>query len=197
MAFLNVKFSGTVTKMLAARSEKWAPKNTLGAVLTVPESLAWWRYQEFGTAGKNEAGDQKGATYVIRSKGVSYNVNNESNPHQLIFWSQLLGSLINRGAVVHPGVRPAAFVRKVLPEIQDQMCKTVRDALRKGALDRPDDMVQAALHSVQLAKNDIVTSMAVHLGNYVDDDEHPEFGKLAGVKPEVVFEANATVEKIE
>ena len=196
MSFLKVRFSGNVAARLKQRIIAWTP-NKVGAILTVPEHLAWWRYQEFGTASRNEAGDAAQPRYTIKPIGESYNVNNESNPHQLIFWHQGLGKVVNFGSVTHPGVKAAGFVRKALPEIQSQMVGHIRKSLRNKGIDKPAVMQEAVLHSVQRAKDQIVESMATHLGHYSDSDPHPEYGKLKGQKPEDAFFDAATVNKIE
>ncbi len=185
-SFLRVKFSGAVSKALQSRYAKWSQHKAMGARVVVPPALAWWYYQEFGTAGP----------YTIAAKDTTYSVNNESNPHQLVFFSKNAGGLVTRGKVLHPGLKPAAFVRKALPTIEQEIQRRISQVLRAKSVDSPEDIQAAVLHSVQFAKEEITTSMAAQLGHFQDGDD-PAFGKLEGRRPEDVFRENATVEKIE
>lgn len=183
--FLKVKFSGAVSRALQSRHAKWSQRKAMGARVVVPPELAWWYYQEFGTAGKNESGEANSSTYTIEPvKG-----------NKLTFMWE--GVLTDFGIVEnHPGVRPAGFVRKALPTIQQEIHRKLGEVLRKDSVDSPEALQSALLHSMQFAKEEITTSMAAQLGHFQDGDD-PAFGKLEGRQPEDVFRANATIEKIE
>ena len=71
--------------MFSRRRAAWSGQNTIGAVLTVPPELAWWYYQEFGTAGKNITGEQGADTYEIHPLPGNLAAEKSNNPSQLVF----------------------------------------------------------------------------------------------------------------
>ncbi len=177
--------------MFARRRAAWSGQNTIGAVLTVPPELAWWYYQEFGTAGLGVPG---GAEYPIYPRPGNLAAMNSNNQSQLVF--MLGGELVNRAAVLHhPGVRAAGFVRKARPIFNDAVHAKLVAALKAGAHEDPTEIEKVVLHSMQLVKDEIVASMKTQLGHYSDGDD-PAYGRLEGQKPEDVFKTNALVDKI-
>lgn len=195
MAFYNAKFSGTVTAMFERRKAAWSAQKTVGAKLTVPPELAWWYFQEFGTAGQNVTGEQASETYEIHPLPGNLAAHQSNNPSQLVF--MLGGELVTRGAVLHhPGVRSAGFVRKAQPIFNQTIHEKLREALNAGAHEDPTKIENVVLQSMQLIKDEIVDSMAVQLGHFSDGDD-PQYGRLKGQKPEDVFKANALIDKVE
>lgn len=169
---IQAKFSGTVSAMFARRRAAFSSQESAGHVLTVPPTLAWWYYQEWGTVGP----------YTIRPKTAT----------QIVFFGSKKGELIHRLAVTHPGVAPKGFVRKVMPEVVNVAKKNFRKALSNKGLDNPALLIASTKESMDVAKVLVTDSIGLHLGKYQDNDD-PLYGRLKGERAEVIFFRESSV----
>lgn len=191
MARLKVSFdsNGAFTRMINKRVAAWSGRPTVGATLHAPDSLAWWYWNEFGTATKATGPVKKHAAYKIRGT--------KGNP--LVFWDWRYEGVIVKDYVSHPGITPSHSVLLSQPEYQRNIQEGFKEALSNGGLDNPTVIQQSILHSVQFAKEAIGDTMNITLqGN---DTFHPEGaisgpgqgGKLKGQSAGDVFKEQAVV----
>lgn len=176
---LDVKFSGNFLRKINERIEKWKGDKEIAARITADPEAEWWYYQEFGTASQGEKG---GAPYKITP----------SEADALAFQGDQ--GLVITGSVTHPGVKPTRMVRKVIPDIQDEVKQAVRQALREGGSSDPVHLHQAVLEATHEAKAKIVDSVGKSLKTSEVNSEFPrQSGKLGGRSPEEVFDQHTHV----
>src|SRR4051812_5802065 len=99
---INVKSTRFLDELQKRRNS--FSKRTVSGVLTVPPEMKWWMWLEFGTHGP----------YPIEPH----------HPPEALRWFDPSGNAVVRERVMHPGIRPRAFVRKALPTIASL---TIRD----------------------------------------------------------------------
>lgn len=96
----------------------------LSLKLIVPPEMRWWYFLEFGTRGGYEI--------------------TPHNPPFALRWFNEFGAPVVRDSVIHPGIRPRAFVRKAMDEIKTTSLRQIYAALQnegfrystiKGVLD--------------------------------------------------------------
>jgi len=169
---LTVTSRGQFLDRLAARRTAAQEATVIASRIVVPEALAWWYYQEFGTA-----------PHQIAPRDSS----------QLVFPD---GGRVSH-PVQHPGTKPTRSVTKVLDEIEKAAAEMVRKAFLAGALDDPS-LLRTAIHeATEEAKRLIVASIAQDLpgSRGPTDPNYPkQSGKLEGRTAAEVFEEMATIE---
>jgi hypothetical protein len=166
-----IKFRGTkLAEELQRRIGKVAGRRP-AARIVVPEELAWWYFQEFGSTGPYEI--------VARDGGVLRLPPTADYPHPTF-----------RSSVMHPGVAPKAYVREVLPDIQQMAAKEMTAAFVQSDYD--PQAVQDVLMSRVMpdALDRICESMSKEL-HQTRTAEYP--GKLGTAAPEDVFRSSAEI----
>lgn len=204
-----VSFTGNVTKILEARAAAWASKKVLAARLTVPPELAWWYWNEFGTAGETQpaefnkvsqwsTGPITGPTgaptsYKIKASGI--------NALELVFRTGE-GTLFRGEEVTHPGIRPSRNVQKALPMIQLRIMEGVRSTIKAGLLDNPTLILGTFKNSLEQAKTLITEQMQKNMGKPTgrppikEDSFDRDLGRLEGRPAHTVFAGAAVVKEL-
>lgn len=166
---INVEGGGLIDE-LRRRREKAG--GTVGVLLWAPDSLRWWYFHEWGTAG-----------------GYSITPVNA----ELLRWPDpnAQGGWRTATHVTHPGVPAKAFIRKVLADIEVMAGREVMNAFILG--DHDMVAVQAAMLDPigKEAKKMIVESMAKEFGPQTR--EGGTGGKLDGQAPADVFDAEVEI----
>ncbi len=180
MAMLKAKVQGLFTKKLNARIEAWngAPKS--GAQLYAPDELSWWYFQEYGTANKGVHG---GATYPIEPVDAK----------ELVFPGPGGAGVTRTHHVDHPGIPPRKAITQVLPQIQDNIKKLIRQSLADGGVDQPGLIKDAVLQAAEDAKALIVESIAEHIPGTRSGTEDIPAGRLHGSTAASVFADLSTI----
>jgi hypothetical protein len=148
---------------------------TVQATLVAPDTIRWWYWIEFGSALRGEAGYASGKAYPI-------------DPVQklVLSWPSSNGT-VYRAHVDHPGIRPRAFIRKVLPDIQQHVGSSVA-----GILVSTYNPASAQSALSQALKDSVITianSLALEApGTRVD-------GRLGGVTASEAFAAQVQVQE--
>lgn len=152
---------------LQRRRERLSTAGPVGVLLWAPDSVRWWYFQEFGTAG-----------------GYSIDPVNA----KLLRWPEpsAQGGWRTATHVTHPGVPATKFVSRVLADIEAMAGTSIMNALLGSDYDMA--AVQAALLDEigPEAKRLIVESMAEQLPQKRAADTG---GKLDGESPADVFDA--------
>ena len=93
-------------------------------------------------------------------------------------------------SVHHPGVRPKAFIRRILPDIHNKAASTLAAALHNSGYDL--NAVQESLMTdvMPAILTAIAQSMSQHLSTTIDRDTP---GRLGHQDPGSVFESSATI----
>lgn len=141
------------------------------ARIVVPEELAWWYYQEFGTVGGYTIAAEDGKFLRLPAAGI------HPNP-------------TFRDSVIHPGVSPKSYIRDILPEVYVVAARAATQALMESGYSA--DAVQSVLMGTVLPeiKERIADSMsrALHQHRTADDP-----GKLGVEEPAEVFRNSAEI----
>lgn len=178
---LNLTFdsNGPFTKTLDKRIKAWEKRSVAFSIHTPPE-IAWWYYNEFGTATQATGPARKTGRYIIRPRDpIGW----------LIFpWN---GEMVKFRRVLHPGTKASHFTLLA----QKAYRKVIRDAYKKavegGGLNDPEMVKTALLHSMQQTKELIAESMSRQLQQVPYHDE--DGGKLKGRKAHEVYRELAQV----
>ena len=159
-SFQSTKFAAELQRRL--ESIAGGPR-VMSGLLHVPPELAWWYWQEFGTAGPYDIDP-------VNAKVLS--------------WPTPEGRAIAHH-VKHPGIKPRRFVTDSLPEIRQKMAQ---DFMAVFTTFNPELYKQALLTStLPEAKKIIVSAIEDRLpGTRID-------GKLAGDTAANTFDSAATI----
>lgn len=168
----------------------------IAARVSVPTDLDWWFYQEFGTAthfdedpialpdGIEQAPLPPSASpdfYVIRARAGG-KLRLPITMHWPDAWEGPY--------VLHPGVAPKAFIRRILPDIHAATSLALAQALYERDYD-PSSVQQALMSEIMPnIIQEIAASMAESLHGESDRDSP---GKLEGSNPADVFLESASV----
>jgi hypothetical protein len=148
----------------------------LSSRLVAPDTVRWWYWLEFGTALRGEPGYASGKTYEI-------------DPVKALVLSWPTGEGARRYAahVEHPGIRPRAFIRKVLPTVREQAALAVMSAMMRGGF--RSNVVKSALtdDAMPVAVNIISASLELEAPGIRED------GKLGGQSASEFFAANVKI----
>lgn len=187
---LTTKFSGHFDKYLNERIKAWGSKRRVAAAIHTPESMAWWYFNEFGTAGKRDP-DAPGPAGV----GGAYPIT--ASKGKMLVFQDSSGEKQFREKVQHPGTKPSRFTTLSKPEYHKAIVEAVTTALRGSRYISPE-MVEAPLvHSVQTAKQIIADRIRTTLQQKKWHDPASPYpnqrGKLGGELAADVYERDALV----
>lgn len=173
-----IKTTVTSTKFLAElrRRASALRTTTIAAKIVVPDSLRWWIWLEYGTALRGEVGHASGHTYDI-----------DPVKRLVLAWPSI-GGMKFAAHVVAPGIRPRAFVRKVLPEIRINAAAAISAALITNSFS-PVAAQSALIESLDAAVNVIADSLALETSPDVREASTGGIGRTASD----AFRAEATV----
>lgn len=128
--------NGPFSRMLARRIKSWAAAPKIGAVIHTPPELAWWYYNEFGTATKREGMGPPTGYYEIPGYGISiFTYKGEHHRRKA-----------GVNPVHHPGTHASHAVSLAQPDYQHALSMAVKTGFAHGSLDSPAK-VQASIES--------------------------------------------------
>lgn len=183
-----------LTKQLQDKAKQFANRRIAG-LLQASDDIAWWYYQEFGTATRFDPGDYNGFVPPSTAPGgyEIHPVNAQAIllPATSAYPQEAIIPYIGPPfTALHPGVVPKMFVRRILPQIDEQSTQALASALVHSGYD-PQEVKDVLLQDVlPAAKQAIVSSIAESLNQNRPD------GKLEGVDPATTFEAGTTITDI-
>jgi hypothetical protein len=108
----------------------------VSAKIVVPNSLRWWYWLEFGTAGRQDANAPVRTTH-----SGTYPI--DPVDALILSWPGDDGHRVFKAHVDHPGIIPRRFVQKVLPSIRDMVRHAVGSTLISNEI--TPDYVQFAV----------------------------------------------------
>jgi hypothetical protein len=180
---ISVKLSGEIDRRLKQRLDAWSKNASIAASVRVPPELAWWYWNEFGTASKAEPGYGSGSSYEITVDTAPF-----------LVYRGREGNLIEAISVSHPGIRPARNVRKALPELNDKIAFAIGNLIKEGGLDTPQQFHTEVQVLAGAAKQLIVEQMALNMdGPDEETEKDKQYGRLKGQKAADVFDQSAQV----
>lgn|SRR5574343_85538 len=145
-------------------------------VITVPDDLAWWYYQEYGTGTRGEQGRASGLLYDIQPKtGMFLKIPNGTG-----------GFVFTPIVKDHPGIPARYSITKILPELKKY---TLEKLKHYRFLHRPSELDGIIKDIAEKAKELITNSFEENLPGSRED------GKLEGKTAAQVFTERATVVK--
>jgi hypothetical protein len=163
-----IKTTITSTKFLAEMTRRASAVRAtpIAAKIVVPDSLRWYYWLEFGTALRGEAGHASGHTYDI-----------DPVKRLVLAWPKS-GGMHFAAHVVAPGIRPRAFIRKVLPDIRTAAGTAVGSALLASGFDLA--AAQSALtQSMSVAIEVMADSLALETTSDVREASTGGMGRTA------------------
>jgi hypothetical protein len=163
-----IKTTITSTKFLAELTRRAAAlrSSSIAAKIVVPDSLRWWAFLEYGTALRGEPGFASGHTYDI-----------DPVKRLVLAWPKA-GGMHFAAHVVAPGIRPRAFIRKVLPDIRTTAGTAVGSALLASGFDLA--AAQSALtQSMSVAIEVMADSLALETTSDVREASTGGIGRTA------------------
>lgn len=154
------------------------------ARLRVSEDLAWWFFQEFGTATR--------ADPYSKAQGIG-NMPRDAEGRYLIlplYGSELRfpgadGEQVVTSKVWHPGVYPRAFVRAALDNIRIDFAKSVAPFVARGEMNLAQEML---LNEVMIRALEAITENINQELTGIRDD-----GRLGGQSAAEAFSEGAEV----
>lgn len=190
---ITIKSKGIFPRQMLERYKKWLGVKYVGSRIVVPPTLAWWYWQEFGTAtgySLPDMGSLAGTRVNLAPRGPTgkYPILPTDKEKLLRFPWQ--GKMIYKDSVSHPGITPSRSVTKTLPDVGATLCASVHEAFLTGMADDPERL-KSVLHLVaELARDNISEQLGRDLGRR---DMEPDAGRLGGETAERVFYDAATI----
>lgn len=151
-------------------------KEEVSYIITVPDDLNWWYFQEYGTGTRGESGKASGSSYdIVPTSGMYLKIPNA------------LGGYVFVPIVKdHPGINARYSVTKILPELQKYSDSKLREY---SILRNPSELETIIKDIADKAKELIIKSFEENLPGSRED------GKLEGKTAAQVFSERATVKK--
>lgn len=179
MLSLSFASDGQLTQMFERRIKACSGRSIEMGIHT-PDDIAWWYYNEFGTATQ--------ATGPVRRTGRYRIVPRPPNRYLIFPWN---GELVAFTSVLHPGTKASHFTLLASKEYRKAIRRAFHEAVRSGGTDDMQKIRESLLHSMQLAKEAIAESMSRLLQQEQYHDEG--HGKLKGRKAHEVYLERAQV----
>lgn len=164
----------------------------VGAVVKVPPDLAWWYFQEFGTATHLTSGN---AEYGVAPSGSPEGYEIHPRNAKGIMLPDIGNGTMSLPfigaphAMNHPGVSPKSFVRRVLQTVRADAATGLASALLTSGLDISS--VQTALMEEVMPA--VVTTIGSSMGEMLPGGRSDDQAKLKGRSAQDVFETSATI----
>lgn len=147
------QITGSFLARVRAGIQEAAGVGTIAGRISVPSNLAWWYFQEFGTATRGDAGRASGRPFDI------YPVNARA-----LAWEDTNGGSVVRAYVKnHPGIYPQHFVTSSLQSILNIAASNVQQALRRSPFSVLAIRTSLLEQTMPSAKEVIVEAMSERL----------------------------------
>lgn len=176
-------FSGAFLELLKQRRQQFASIK-MAAQITVTPELAWWYWQEFGTAIRGDAGRASGRTY-----------DNPTGPTGFAFPDAIIpnapgGYRVGEQLLNQPGIYGKHFVEQSIPSIMKFAGRNLMEAGHESGYNPVVMRTDLLTNTMPTAINIIANTIAGALPGTRTD------GKLHGDSAAGVFEREAKVRNV-